>query len=136
MLFEIFFNKDGMPRRRPKDDCLDHIFALQVYDALEESFGFIANALVATGGDYYAVPGTGHEVAVTVSTKSQADGVYVDAIYIDGKDVLRIDEDLADGDVRYARIDSDDLRESLRRQLFLPDLAIPSFFEIKESGEA
>jgi hypothetical protein len=61
MLFEIFFDKDGKLRKRIKTRYLDEIFELQQYEELKPSFDFIADALTATGGDFHAVPGKGHE---------------------------------------------------------------------------
>ena len=136
MLFEIFFDKDGAPRRRIKNQFFEEIFALQQYDELKESFTFIANALVATGGNFYAVPGTGHELAVSVSIKTNKDGLYVDAIYIDGTNVLRIDDEWAAADVRYAQTDPDDLYDRLSGQLYLPKRLLKLSFTTKvEAGD-
>ena len=74
VLFEIFFDKDGKPRKLLKRQHLDEVFELQKYEELKPSFDFIADALTANGGDFYTVPGKGHELAVTVSTKKKKDG--------------------------------------------------------------
>jgi hypothetical protein len=136
MLFEIFFDKDGKPRKRLKRQFMDEVFELQQYGELKPSFDFIAEALTATGGDFYAIPGKGHELAVTVSTKKKKDGFVVDAIYIGGVDVLRIDDEWADEEVRYAMTDPDGLRDRLRDQLCLPSRLLKVSFTPKEVAAA
>jgi hypothetical protein len=136
MLFEVFFDKDGKPRKRVKGRYLDEIFELQQYGELKPSFDFIADALTATGGDFYAVPGKGHELAVTVSTKKKKDGLVVDAIYIGGVDVLRVENEWAAQEVRHAVTDPDDLRDRLRKQLYLPARLLKISFTPKDAAEA
>jgi hypothetical protein len=120
MLFEIFFNKDGKRRTRLKREYMEEVFELQRYDELKPSFDLIADALTATGGEFYAVPGKGHDLAVTVSTTKKQEGFLVDAIYISGADVLHIEDEWADEEVDYVTTDSDDLRDRLCEQLYLP----------------
>ncbi|MCZ8173068.1 MAG: caspase family protein, partial [Brevundimonas sp.] len=108
MLFEIFFNPKGELRSAIKSGYFDEIFELQRYNQLQDSFDFIGEALTAAGGDFYAVPGKGHEVAVTVSTKKKKDGTFVEAIYIGGADVLRSKADAwdsAEGIKQHSEID-------------------------------
>lgn len=133
MLFEIFFDNDGKLRKRLKRQFMDEVFALQQYGELKPSFDFIADALTATGGDFYAVPGKGHELAVTVSTKKKKEDRVVDAIYIGGVDVLRIDDEWAAEEVRYAMTDPDDLRDRLCDQLCLPSRLLKVSFTPKEA---
>jgi hypothetical protein len=132
MLFEIFFDKDGKRREGLKRRYMDEVFELQQYEELKPSFDFIADALTATGGDFYAVPGKGHELAVTVSTKKKKDGLVVDAIYIGGVDVLRIDDEWAAEEVRYAMTDPNDLRDRLCEQLYLPVRLLKISFTSKD----
>ena len=89
MLFEIFFDKDGQRRDGIKGRYFDEVFKLQQYEEVKNSFDFIAQSLTATGGDFYAVPGKGHDVSVTVATKKTKDGNIVKSIYIGGVDVLQ-----------------------------------------------
>lgn len=97
MLFEIFFDSKGNRRDHIKKDYFSKVFELQQYAELKSSFDFIAEVLAATGGNnFYALPGKGHNVSVTVSTKETAKRRYVDAVYIDGKNVLRSDDDADD----------------------------------------
>jgi hypothetical protein len=136
MLFEIFFDRDGKLRSHPKRNFFEEVFELQQHDELKESFEFIAEALTATGGDFYAVPGKGHELAVTVSTKKKKEGIVVDAIYIGGVDVLRIEDDWVAEEVRYASTDPEDLSNGLRDQLFLPTRLLKVSFTPKEAESA
>jgi hypothetical protein len=134
MLFEIFFDKDGKLRKRVKRQYFEDIFELQQHDELKDSFEFIAKALTAAGGDFYAVPGKGHELAVTVSTKNSKDGAVVDAIYIGGADALRIEDEWPSEEVRYASTDPADLTDRLREQLYLPARLLKVSFTPKEVG--
>ena len=123
MLFEIFFNSKGELRTSVKGRYFNQAFELQKYSQLQDSFDFIAEALTAAGGDFYAVPGKGHEVAVTVSTKKKKDGTFVEAIYIDGVDVLRSKADawdFADGVQQHAEIEPETLNERLVKELVVP----------------
>lgn len=123
MLFEIFFNSKGELRTSIKGDYFDATFDLQRYSQLQESFDFIAESLTAAGGEFYAVPGKGHEVAVTVSTKKGKDGAVIEAIYIGGADVLRSKADawdFVDGAKLHNEIDPDTLNEQLIRELVVP----------------
>jgi hypothetical protein len=131
MLFEIYFDKNGKPRKYIKRGHLDDVFELQQYEDLKPSFDFIADALTATGGDFYAVPGKGHELAVTVSAKKKNDGLVVDAIYIGDVDVFRVEDEWADVQLRYAKTDPDDLRDWLCDELYLPSRLVNISFTPK-----
>jgi hypothetical protein len=120
ILFEVFFDKDGKLRDRAKRSYFEQVFQLQEHSELKDSFDFIADALTAAGGDFYAVPGKGHELAVTVTTKNGKDGTVVIAIYIGGIDVLRIEEEWAESELRYGMTDLDDLHDRLCDQLHIP----------------
>jgi Caspase domain len=133
ILFEIFFDKDGKPRERAKRQSFEEVFELQRHEELKESFEFIAESLTVTNGDFYAIPGKGHELAVTVSTKKKKDGIVVDAIYIGGADVLRIEDEYAAEELRYSTTDPADLSDRLRDQLFLPARLLTVSFTPKEA---
>jgi hypothetical protein len=135
MLFEIFFEKDGKLRERVNDRFFDEVFELQQYDELKTSFDFIADALTATGGDFYAVPGKGHALAVTISSKKTKDGIVVDAIYIGGVNVLQIEDQWSGFEVRNAVI-TPDLQDRLRGQLYLPARLLKISFTSKEAASA
>jgi hypothetical protein len=89
MLFEMFFDAEGELRKSIKGQFFDKLFELQRHQNLKSSFDFIAEALTAAGGDFFAVPGKGHDLAVTVSTAKKKGALFVDAIYVGGVNVLR-----------------------------------------------
>ncbi len=96
MLFEVFFNSKGELRERIKSEYFDEVFELQRHVENKESFEFISTALTAARGDFYALPGKNHEVAVTVATKKTKESYRVEAIFVDGVDVLRAHDDACD----------------------------------------
>jgi hypothetical protein len=124
ILFEIFFNAKGELRESIKGSYFNEVFELQRFADLKESFDFIAEALTAAGGEFHAVPGMGHELAVTVSTKKKKnDGTFIEAIYIGGVDVLRVQEDTwgnADDTQHYSRIGPERLNKRLSEELVVP----------------
>jgi hypothetical protein len=93
MLFEIFFNAKGELRDKIKSRYFDVLFELQRHAEVKDSFDFISEALIAARGDFYTVPGRNHDLAITVATKKATDGHRVDAVFVDGADVLRAQED-------------------------------------------
>ena len=137
MLFEIFFDPNGALRERIKNIYFDEMFELQAFGDLKESFDFIAEALTAAGGDFYAVPGKGHDLAVTVSTKSKKDGVFVDAIYVGGVNVLRAEEDTWDdlNDVtNFSRISAGRLNAKIGEDMVVPTRSLKITYTPASSG--
>jgi hypothetical protein len=123
MLFEIFFNAKGELRQTIKSGYFDELFELQRYTELKDSFDFIAEALTAAHGDFYTLPGKGHDLAVTVATKKTTDGYHVEAVYIGGADVLRAqddDWDVAEGERFYSRMTPGELNKQLSEDLVVP----------------
>ena len=123
MLFEIFFNSKGELRERIKDGYFSELFELQRHATLKGSFDFIADALTAARGDFYALPGKGHDLAVTVATKAKKAGAVVEAIYVGGQNVLRLEDDAwgsDDGEPHYVRMDRADLEAQLCSELIVP----------------
>ena len=97
MLFEIFFNGKGELRQEIKSvEYFNEIFELQRHPDVGDSFDFIVEALTAAHGDFYAIPGRNQELAVTVATKKAIDGYRVDAVFVDGTNVLRAEDDESD----------------------------------------
>jgi hypothetical protein len=137
MLFEIFFNKEGKLRHRLKMGYFDEMFELQRFEEVKDSFDFIASALTAAGGDFYAVPGKGHEVSATIATKNKKDKVLVEAIYVDGADVLRKGEGwVADGESLYSRIEPEQLNSALSEELIVPARLLKISYTPPDSASA
>jgi hypothetical protein len=96
---------------------------LQRHASLKSSFNFIADALTAARGDFYALPGKRHDLAVTVATKAEKAGSVVEAIYVGRQNVLRL-EDVArgsdDGKPQYRHMYIADLEAQLCSELIVP----------------
>jgi hypothetical protein len=123
ILCEIFFDPRGEFRKELKMGYFNEVFELQRYSALKSSFDFIAGVLTAARGDFYAIPGKGHDVSVTVSARKKKDGLFVDAVYVGGIDVLGAEEDACDSDdgkQYFSRISAKRLNERLAEQLVVP----------------
>ena len=140
MLFEVFFDPQAKLRSKIKANLFNEVFELRKHAAFRDSFEFIAETLVASRGDFYALPGSGHELAVTVATKKVKDAYRVDAIYVDGADVLRpegeewaTDDD--DGKL-YSRRSAADLEEQLSQELVVPSQSLKITYTPKEAATA
>jgi hypothetical protein len=124
MLFEVFFDPKAKLRSKIKANFFNELFDLQKHAALGDSFEFIAEALIASRGEFYALPGRDHELAVTVGTTKVKDAYRVDAIYVDGINVLRPEDEewtLGDDEQKiYGRKDATDLKEKLSQELIVP----------------
>lgn len=124
MLFEIFFDSNGELRSSIKKGLFNELFELQRHAALKDSFDFIAEALNAARADFHVMPGKGHDLAVGVSAKKKGKDFKIDAIYVEAKNVLKVEEDSwdsVDGEIAYMKISPDRLREKLTTQLVVPD---------------
>lgn len=124
MLFEIFFDSHANLRREIKGRYFDEMFDLQKHKALADSFDFIAETLIASRGSFYAVPGKNHELPVSVATTKTKGGYQVDAVYIDGVDVLHAEEGkpahTKSGSPVYVRRSARELEEQLCGELIVP----------------
>ncbi|TCH97715.1 caspase family protein [Roseococcus sp. SYP-B2431] len=124
MLFEIFFDPKAKLRSKIKSNLFNELFDLQKYASLKESFEFIAEALIASDGEFYALPGRDHELAVTVGTTKVKDAYRVDAIYVDGINVFRAEDEewTVGGEEQkvYGRKSAADLKEQLSQELVVP----------------
>ena len=124
MLFEIFFDPAAKLRTKIKANMFNQVFDLQRHKKLKDSFDFLAETLVASRGEFYALPGRNHDLAVTVATTKVKDAYRVDAVYIDGADVFRAEgEQWATDDEEgkiYTRKDAEDLEKQLSEELAVP----------------
>ncbi|WP_024588046.1 caspase family protein [Aliihoeflea sp. 2WW] len=128
MLFEVFFDPQAKLRPKIKANLFNDLFELRRHTALRESFEFLAETLVASRGEFYVLPGRGHELAVTVATTKVKDTYRVDAVYVDGTDVLRPEgEEWATDDEEgrlYSRKTAADLKEQLSQELVVPSRSL------------
>lgn len=123
MLFEIFFDSTGHLRPKIKGGYFDEVFDLQKVPALKASFDFIADTLAAAGANFIELPGRGHELNVTVSTKKEKKGYLVEAVFVGGKDLLQppeADWDDLDGIPSYSKTVIERLNGNLSQQLVVP----------------
>jgi hypothetical protein len=124
MLFEIFFDPHAKLREKIKGNLFNELFDLQRHAALRDSFAFISETLVASRGAFYAVPGKDHELAVTVATEQVKDVYVIEAIYVDGVDVLRPEDDESatddDATIFYSERSTPALKEQLSQELVVP----------------
>jgi hypothetical protein len=124
LLFEIFFDHRGELREKIKGRYFNEVFALQRHAELKESFKFIAEALGATRGDFYSLPGKNHQLAVTVKTKKIKGYHRVEEVFVNGANVLRAEEE--EGDVLAAderlhhHMDLASLNKRLSEELIVP----------------
>jgi len=117
----------------------DDLFELQQHRDLKGSFDFIAEALIAAGGDFFVIPGNGHDLAVTVSTNKKTGNYLVDAIYVGGANVLREAEDPwldADSHQIYSKISPALLEEELSDQMVIPTRLLKVTYTPNEAGKA
>lgn len=131
MLFEIFFNPKGELRKAIKDGYFDELFELQRYTETKASFKFISDTLQAARGDFYALPGKNHEVAVTVATKKMEDSYRVEAVFVDGANVLRAKDrewDVPEVERFYERTDHDTLVKQLSAEMVVPSRSLKVTF--------
>lgn len=139
MLFEVFFDSTGQVRRTPKDDELDRLFDLQKHEALKSSFDFIAKVLTLAGADLYVLPGKEHELAVDVSVSKNNEEFYVEAVYVEGLNVLGIDGggwDFGNGEVMYNQIDAERLNTALSLQLIVPPRLLKITYTLPEASKS
>ncbi|MCY0150218.1 caspase family protein [Hoeflea sp. G2-23] len=138
MLFEVFFDSTGNLRSKIKGEYFDEVFDLQKIPALKASFDFIADALDAAGADFIELPGRGHELDVTVSTKKIKAGYLVEAIFIGGKDLLQASEsewDDLDGIPSHSKTVIEQLNGTLSRELVVPQRLLKVTYAPAAVGE-
>ena len=120
-------NSNGELREQIKGAYFSELFDLQRRPELKPSFDFIADALTSARGDFYALPGKGHDLAVTVATKAKKAGITVEAIYIGGVNVLRLEDDTwgsDQGEPHYIGMNAADLEAQLSAELVVPSRSL------------
>ncbi len=124
ILFEIFFDPKAKIRQKIKGNMFNDVFNLTKDKSLKSSFDFISEVLVKARGDFYVVPGRGHNLSVAVATSKRKDSYRIDAIYVDGENVLRQEGEewsISDDDeIFYVRRSVSQLEEQLSHELMVP----------------
>jgi hypothetical protein len=90
MLFEIFFDSKGELRESIKGNMFEDVFELQKFPQFKDSFDFIADTLIAAHGNFYAVPGKGHTLSVSVVTQEAKTGRRITGVFIDTVNVFTL----------------------------------------------
>lgn len=85
ILFEIFFDSQGEPRKQPKSNFFSEAFDLEQYAEFKDSFEFIAGTLVSQANQMFAVPGKGQTVTADVQLGKKN---VIESVYVAGKNYL------------------------------------------------
>jgi hypothetical protein len=124
ILFEIFFDSNGDLRETIKGNMFDEVFELEKFGQFRESFEFISEALIAAHGTFYAVPGKGQAVSVSVVTEKAKHGRMIKGIYIDTVNVFTLrDEEYAaaeDEAIMTRRLSKSEFEAELAQELVVP----------------
>lgn len=136
MLFEVFFNSSGELRAKIKERMFNEVFELEQHKDLKLSFEFISETLLAVHADFYVLPGKGHELVVSVSIKKRQSGLFVDAIYVDGINVLVAGEDIGDAGndkIAYIYTKAEVLNRELSEKLVVPSRLLKITYTMAEA---
>lgn len=126
MLFEIFFDSNGQPRKSIKAEFFNNVFDLQKYDELSSSFDFIAECLSTYAGRFHVLPGKRSDVSVDVTFKAPVAGksAIVEGVYFASVDLLRFEAEECEGDDRdaisYSSLTLRHFEQMLSEQLVVP----------------
>lgn len=121
ILFEIFFDSQGEPRKQPKSNFFSEAFDLEQYPELEESFEFIAGTLVNRANELFAVPGKGQTVTADVHLGEEN---IIDGVYVASKNYLNNTGDprvlTGDAKIFCRRLTCSQFEDELCRQMLVP----------------
>lgn len=125
MLFEVFFDSNGVLRDVPKNAQFAEVSALQQHAELQASFDFIAECLLPFANRFYTIPGKAHSVPIDVVLAPRPAGGYrVEEVYYGGRNILVAEDDEwigVDGKpARFRKISQDDFRQRLITELLVP----------------
>lgn len=108
MLFETFFDSKGELRETIKGNMFDELFELEKFPPFKDSFDFIAETLISAHGNFYAVPGKGRTLSVSVVTEMDPRGRRITGVFIDTVNVFGLLE------AEYTADDDDDAPALMR----------------------
>ena len=84
MLFEVFFDSEGLPRKYLKSDFLDEL--VEYREENKATFDFIAKCQEEAGMDPIVPINQDRSVSVAIKIRQDDDRDIIDGIWIDGKD--------------------------------------------------
>ena len=121
ILFEIFFDPQGEPRKRPKINFFSEAFDLEQYPEFKDSFDFIAGALANQASRMFAIPGKGQTVTADVQL---GDGNVIEGVFVGGKNYLSEEDDPLelgkDEGIFYQTLTRDGFENELSQQMLVP----------------
>lgn len=124
MLFEILFGSDGKRRKEIKGNYFDELFLLQSIASLKDSFKFISDTALSSGGNYYCIPGKGSQLSAAIVGKRDEGRYKVREIYVDGQNIYRPDGDGAEstdtGAKLYKLLDKKGFEKGLSEEFIVP----------------
>jgi hypothetical protein len=125
LLYEIFFDSDGQHRAAPKIQRFDDAFELQEDQDLGSSFEFIKGCLRPYADHYFALPGSGDTVTVSVDCEppSADETLTLRAVWLDSSNILGSqpeEEELEFGWTRERVFDLPEFRGYLSEQMVVP----------------
>jgi hypothetical protein len=140
MLFEVFLDPDGQPRTAIKANHFSEVFALKKHKNLQSSFDFIGSALAASNAKLYAIPGGPLDVSVTITAKAIANGFRIEGVYVDGVNILRLEDEAEasddEGNPIYVRTSVSQFEKTLSAQMKLPPSQLKLTYSPPEADEA
>jgi Caspase domain len=128
ILFEIFFDSQGEPRKRMKINFFNDVFDLEQYPEFSDSFDFIASALANQAHRMFAIPGKGHTVTVDVQLD---DDNIIGGVFFGGTNFLRQEDDsfdLGDNERIYQTLKCEDLENVLSQQMLVPKRLLKAIY--------
>jgi hypothetical protein len=119
IVFEIFFDSQGEPRKRPKINFFSETFDLEQYPEFKDSFDFIAGALANQASHMFAIPGKGRTVTADVRV---GDGNVIEGVFVGGENYLSEDPfDLGDDrKIFHHTLTGEDFESGLSQQMLVP----------------
>lgn len=93
ILFEIYFDSNGEPRSRIKWRVLDEVMENRNQPSLSASFNFITDSLTQAGKRMFAMPNQAHQIGVIVKINGSEDVDVVDSVWVDGRNVMTINDE-------------------------------------------
>jgi Caspase domain len=139
ILFEIFFDSQGEPRKQPKINFFNEAFDLEQYPEFKDSFDFIAGALANQATHMFAIPGKGQTMTADVQV---GDDNVIEGVFVGGKNYLTEEEDDPfelgkDMGIFHRTLRRDRFENELSQQMLVPRRLLKVIYSkpVKSAGE-
>jgi hypothetical protein len=90
MLFEVYFNKEGLPRTDIKSEAIDELFALQMVPSLKQCFEFISRSTAMFPESFHFLHGKEDVISVTINSQTDDEIPTINGIYVNGKNIFKV----------------------------------------------